>query len=93
MYRIAVLSLGLVLPLAAQHDNEKPKHPFIGDRAAIEAGRALFAGRCAACHGAEGQGGRGPNLREQIYWHPVDEETLYRVIQKGVPGGGCRPHS
>lgn len=88
MYRIAVLLLGLVLPLAAQHENEKPKHPFVGDPAAIEAGRALFAGGCAACHGAEGQGGRGPNLRERIYWHPVDEETLYRVIQKGVPGGG-----
>jgi hypothetical protein len=37
MYRIAVLSLGLVLPLAAQHEDEKPKHPFVGDPAAIEA--------------------------------------------------------
>ena len=55
---------------------------------AIEAGRLLFASGCAACHGAEGQGGRGPNLRERIYWHPVDEDVLYKVIQKGIPAGG-----
>ena len=90
MHRIAVLTLAVVWPLAAQHENEKEKtkHPFIGDPGAIEAGRALFAGGCAACHGAEGQGGRGPNLRERIYWHPVDEETLYKVIRKGIPDGG-----
>src|SRR5215469_10882218 len=90
MHRIAVLSLAGVLPLVAQHggEKEKTKHPFIGDPAAIEAGRVLFAGGCAACHGAEGQGGRGPNLRERIYWHPVDEETLYRVIKNGIPAGG-----
>src|SRR6476659_2918910 len=90
MYRSMFLLLAAVLPLAAQHekDGEKPKHPFIGDLAAIEAGRLLFAGGCAACHGAEGQGGRGPNLRERIYWHPVDEETLHTVIVKGIPAGG-----
>ena len=93
MHRIAVLSLIGVLPAVAQHgnDGEKVKHPFIGDPVAIEAGRALFAGGCAACHGAEGQGGRGPNLRERIYWHPVDEDTLYKVIQKGLPAGGMPP--
>jgi cytochrome c oxidase cbb3-type subunit III len=90
MHRIAFLSLAIVLPLAAQHEtkDDKPKHPFLGDPEAIAAGRKLFAGGCAACHGGEGQGGRGPNLRERIYWHPVDEDTLYRVIQKGIPAGG-----
>src|SRR5215471_7400433 len=89
MYRAGVLLLAIVLPIAGQHEakDEKKKH-FIGDPAAIEAGRQSFAGGCAACHGAEGQGGRGPNLRERIYWHPVDEDTLYRVIQKGIPAGG-----
>jgi putative heme-binding domain-containing protein len=90
MHRVAFLSLVIVLPLAAQHEkkDDKPKHPFLGDPDRIAAGRKLFAGGCAACHGAEGQGGRGPNLRERIYWHPVDEDTLYRVIQKGIPAGG-----
>jgi putative heme-binding domain-containing protein len=90
MNRSAVLLVTVLLPLAAQHEKEgeKSKHPFIGDPAAIEAGRALFAGGCAACHGAEGQGGRGPNLRERIYWHPIDEEGLYKVVKGGIPAGG-----
>jgi len=87
---MALLFLAGVLSLVAQHENEKEKtkHPFIGDPVAIEAGRTLFAGGCAACHGAEGQGGRGPNLRERIYWHPIDEDALYGVIQKGILDGG-----
>jgi cytochrome c oxidase cbb3-type subunit 3 len=89
MYRTGVLLIAALLPLAAQPEKEdKTKHRFIGDPVAIEAGRLLFAGGCAACHGAEGQGGRGPNLRERIYWHPVDEETLHTVIVKGIPAGG-----
>src|SRR5690242_16000936 len=89
MARFTILALALMLPLAAQHEKEgeKPKHPFIGNPAAIEAGRKLFANGCAACHGAEGQGGRGPNLRERIFWHPVDEDILYKSIQKGIGGG------
>jgi cytochrome c oxidase cbb3-type subunit III len=90
MHRTGFLFLVVLLPLAAQPEekNDKPKHRFIGDPAAIEAGRLLFAGGCAACHGAEGQGGRGPNLRERVYWHKVDEDSLYKVIKTGIPAGG-----
>lgn len=81
--------------LLAQHEKEgeKSKHPFIGDPAAIEAGRKLFATGCAACHGPEAQGGRGPNLRERTSWHPLDDPTLYSVVQKGIPNGGMPPAS
>src|SRR5262249_31941129 len=27
-------------------------------------------------------------LREQVFWHPLDDDTLYKAIQKGNPGGG-----
>ena len=86
---LAVLCLAAVLPVAAQHEKEegKKKHPFIGDPQAIEAGRKIFASGCALCHGSDGQGGRGPNLRERVFWHPVDDETLFKAIQKGLPGG------
>ncbi|MEX2261116.1 MAG: c-type cytochrome [Bryobacteraceae bacterium] len=87
---LAGLCLAAVLPLAAQHEKEgkKSKHPFIGDATAIAAGQKLFANGCGACHGAEGQGGRGPNLRERVFWHPLDDDSLYNTIQKGIPGGG-----
>jgi putative heme-binding domain-containing protein len=90
MNRVAFLFFAGLLLLSAQHEpkEDKPKNPFIGDPKAIETGRLLFASGCAACHGNEGQGGRGPNLRERIYWHPVDEDVLYKVIRKGIPAGG-----
>jgi putative heme-binding domain-containing protein len=76
------------LPLLAQHEIDNKKKQFIGDAKAIEAGRTLFANGCAACHGGEGQGGRGPNLREKVYWHPTDDETIYKTVEKGIPAGG-----
>jgi putative heme-binding domain-containing protein len=84
------LVFALALPLAGQHEKEGEisSNPAIGNPVAIEAGRKLFATGCAACHGADGQGGRGPNLREKVFWHPLDDGTLYNVIRKGVPGGG-----
>jgi cytochrome c oxidase cbb3-type subunit 3 len=88
MRAIAVLCLVVSWPLAAQHekDGEKSKNPFLGDPKAVEAGQQLFLNGCAGCHGAEGQGGRGPNLRERVFWHPLDDETLFSSIQKGIPG-------
>ncbi len=89
---LVVLCLAAVLPVAAQHEkDEKKKHPFIGDPQAIEAGRKIFAAGCALCHGSDGQGGRGPNLRERVFWHPLDEETLYKAVQKGIPGSEMPP--
>lgn len=83
-----LVPLACAAGLFAQHEKEgeKAKHPFIGDIARIEAGRKLFADGCGACHGAEGQGGRGPNLRERVFWHPVEDKTLYDAIQKGIGG-------
>ena len=86
------LLLAIAAPLLlAQHekDGKKTKHPFIGDPAAIEAGAKTFANGCGACHGPDGKGGRGPNLRERVSWHPIDDDTLYTAIQKGI--GGAMP--
>jgi len=62
-----VFCLAAGLPLLAQHEKEVDKSKFIGNVQAIEAGRTLFANGCAACHGPDGRGGRGPNLRERVF--------------------------
>ena len=88
-FECSLFLLVAALPLLAQHekDGKESKHKFIGDPVAIEAGRKLFANGCGACHGPDGKGGRGPNLRERVSWHPVDDDTLYNAIQKGIGGG------
>ena len=92
MRRFVVLGLLGLTPLFAQHgkldDAAKSKRPEISDLAAVEAGRKQFANACAACHGAEGQGGRGPNLRARLGSDELKDDALFMVIQKGVPGGG-----
>ncbi len=46
-----------------------------------------FAGKCASCHGASGQGMVGPNLTDD-YWKNVKSVTdLYSVISDGAAGG------
>lgn len=89
-HRLALILLA-ALPLSAQHekDGEKPKNPAIGDPVAIAAGAKIFANGCGACHGSDGQGGRGPNLRARVFWHPLDPDTLYKSIQNGI--GGSMP--
>jgi putative heme-binding domain-containing protein len=83
-----ILTLAAV-PLLAQHavdDDGKKKNPAIGDPKAIAEGQKLYLTSCAGCHGPKGQGGRGPNLRQRGVWHPLDDDGLFRTIQKGVPG-------
>lgn len=84
--RLATALAIAAMPLLAQHakDGEKPKHPFIGDPVATDAGKTLFRNGCAGCHGPEGEGGRGPNLRERVFWHPTEDDTLFSAIRKGI---------
>jgi putative heme-binding domain-containing protein len=93
MRATAFLWIALAMPLSAQHEKEgaKGKHPFLGDAAAIAAGQKLFGSGCGACHGADGKGGRGPNLVERVMWHPLDEDTLYKAVKDGIPAGGMPP--
>ena len=53
----------------------------------VEAGRRVFAGRCANCHGTEGGGGElGPSIVARV---PLrNDQELEAVIREGVPGSG-----
>ena len=53
----------------------------------VDAGRRVFAGRCAACHGTEGGGGElGPSIVARI---PLRADAeLGVVIREGLPGAG-----
>lgn len=55
----------------------------------IAEGKAVFAGKCAACHGAEGQGVIGPNLADKFWIHGKgDRVGIIQVVNKGVADKG-----
>ena len=87
--RFLILSSLTMAGAFAQHGDAAGKPaptPAIGNPAAIEAGQKLFASGCGGCHGPDGAGGRGPNLRDKVMWHSLDDKALYATIEKGIPG-------
>ena len=76
------------LPLAA---TAQVGNPFDGDAAAIRAGSALFASRCADCHGADAKGAQGPDLTE-LWTVGTSDERLFASVREGI-GGSIMPPS
>jgi len=51
----------------------------------LAAGKLIFEGHCALCHGIDGGGGRGPSLRRPKLVHAADDEALNSLIEHGIP--------
>lgn len=49
------------------------------------AGKLIFEEHCALCHGLDGGGGRGPDLRRPKLRHAADDEALKSLIENGIP--------
>lgn len=59
------------------------------DSAMMQDARALFAERCASCHGDRGQGLIGPNLTDSFWIHgKATQMDIYEVVAAGVPAKG-----
>jgi cytochrome c oxidase cbb3-type subunit 3 len=56
--------------------------------AAIAAGEAVYKANCVACHGAELQGGIGPNLVDSTWIHGSKPEEIVATITNGVAAKG-----
>jgi len=48
-------------------------------------GAAIFATNCAVCHGAQGQGGNGPDIR------PFTDADKDRIVRQVTNGGKSMP--
>jgi cytochrome c oxidase cbb3-type subunit III len=57
-------------------------------RADIEAGQRLYGPQCQVCHGANGDGVPGIDLKLGRFRRSSSDEDLARVITSGVPGTG-----
>src|SRR5689334_19285910 len=55
-------------------------------RADLLRGHKLFQVHCTRCHGANGEGSRGPALNRPKLPHALDDAALVDVIQDGIQG-------
>ncbi len=62
---------------------------YIATPKATKTGKKTFRRKCKACHGANGEGGVGPNLADN-FWINGDgsPETIYKVIKNGIAEKG-----
>ncbi len=71
----------LTLPSAAFAQSR----PALASPTDVAAGKHVFDSQCAWCHGTDGEGGTGPNLRGKLR-HATGLNTIAAIIQNGIPG-------
>jgi cytochrome c oxidase cbb3-type subunit 3 len=73
----------------AQPVTEESLGKLMADAALMVDAKLLFAARCAACHGDQGQGLIGPNLTDDAWLHgSASLSDIYGIIDAGVPAKG-----
>ena len=68
-----------------------PEKAHIGNPASIAAGQQLYLTVCSGCHGVNAEGGRGPNLITARNLQRQNDQWLFGVIKKGIPGSDMPP--
>jgi putative heme-binding domain-containing protein len=82
--------MGAPALLAAQNPTLQG-HPEDYARADIEYGARLYAEQCDRCHGANGNGVSGVDLRSGKFRHAQTDNQLRTVITNGFPTAGMPP--
>jgi putative heme-binding domain-containing protein len=89
---LSALAAGAVSRSPPPQANSGKNHPSAGAAAAPTPdpgrGKRLFEGQCGRCHGIQGGGGLGPNLRRPRLRHAADDDSLFELIRNGIPGTG-----
>src|SRR5262245_29436669 len=96
---VAGVSCLVISVLAAAAVSQSPRPKANSDKtnsSAVKAaamrdearGKRLFEGHCARCHGMQGGGGTGANLRRPKLRHAADDDKLFDLIRSGIPGSG-----
>lgn len=75
------------LPAAQDKAGESPAAKLTP--ADIAEGKQLYAAECGSCHGVDGSGGMGPNIRGSVQTR--GDQGMFSVIRNGIPGTGMGP--
>ena len=84
----ALLGLAVAGPLPAAAQNPAATHPGEYAPADIAYGSRLYDAQCTTCHGANGDGVGGVDLRSGRFRNAVTDQDLTRVITNGIQGTG-----
>jgi len=68
--------------------DDEPEVEALTGAEALAEGKKIFTKNCVQCHGANGQGGIGPNLTDQYWLHGAGINNVLRTIKYGVPAKG-----
>jgi len=74
----------------ASNDNVDEKTVTMGDAGVIAKGKAIYQKNCFMCHGANGEGGVGPNLTDNFWLHGGSINDVFKTIKYGVPDKGMQ---
>jgi putative heme-binding domain-containing protein len=80
-------ALSVTGPAAARAQAQAPLHDSQYADADIAYGATLYASKCVTCHGPQGDGIGGVNLRGGQFRHAVVDRDLDRFIRAGSPAG------
>jgi cytochrome c oxidase cbb3-type subunit III len=86
---VGLILIGLPAARAAgqgQAQGQAQDHQYTS--ADIEAGSRLYANQCSMCHGPNGDGVNGIDLRRGLFRRSVSDEDLAGVITNGIPASG-----
>ncbi|MFC4232468.1 cbb3-type cytochrome c oxidase N-terminal domain-containing protein [Parasediminibacterium paludis] len=76
--------------LKSQKDNVDENSVVMLDADGVSSGAALFKTNCVACHGAQGQGGVGPNLTDDYWLHGGGIKDVFKTIKYGWQEKGMK---
>jgi mono/diheme cytochrome c family protein len=68
--------------------SEDELRALLSNPANRELGQSTYTGLCSACHGANGEGGQGPNLSDDYWLHGSDMRQILTSIREGYPQKG-----
>jgi cytochrome c oxidase cbb3-type subunit 3 len=71
--------------------SEDELRAFLKNPARIKAGQEIYQSKCLACHGAQGQGGIGPNLTDDYWIHGGKMVDIVKTVMNGVSDKGMPP--